>query len=716
MKFGGTDGASEDVRQFLEFGLRMDARTWALQLTGTSKNGGDALCSALLEPADNAMLAPLRVQTLARLASDELTLGAAKWAVQELLADLWSKAGIQAQLDDLVAKAAQDARQLEGLATFVCACCLYVAEGGREDPGIERLANKIQGAAEQLPTPNQVIADLLARLQLPFRSGFGEPRHDNDRQDFRRIHIVPTLPELQCAERPYLPPLGAADAPVDTEQHLEWAFRLLRADTIEPFKQLLNLSSPQQETAEAAAAGAPPTAAPRSKALNERYSHARFTTVDTTMRGAWFIVQAKLPAQLRYLETKSATQIKEFWQNTRRLKKGALVLFMEDQTPKCLGVIMDRSKIHESKDSITVGVWFDRKTDQRWALSAMVVRPERLHMLEASSTLFSHRPTLQRLQLLRHLPFADQLVHGQPPILDTTQWPIEDFAPQLALLNQSQRQAVEHALAHNVALIQGPPGTGKTHVGTLLARILLQRSERLLIVCQTNHALDQFLAHLLDAGIDNLVRIGGRSKHERLEPYVLHKRAKEKAKFSPTERRLYSELKAQLEGDGPVLNKRINNLLEDLQQPHRQLWRAVEGFLLQHHPDAAAALTLPEALVGESVVVGGKPQMLKDSFLYDIWLKGQPLPGALQLPSAVVQHPLWALSKQQRREQVRAWNAECQLPEQDDVRKLLQRYSQSVKQLEELYSLSDLKLLQECQVIGCLSRVHPVVFSAMKCY
>lgn len=36
--------------------------------------------------------------------------------------------------------------------------------------------------------------------------------------------------------------------------------------------------------------------------------------------------------------------------------------------------------------------------------------------------------------------------------------------------------------------------------------------ESILCVCYTNHALDQFLEHMLEAGERQLVRIGGRSK------------------------------------------------------------------------------------------------------------------------------------------------------------------------------------------------------------
>lgn len=45
----------------------------------------------------------------------------------------------------------------------------------------------------------------------------------------------------------------------------------------------------------------------------------------------------------------------------------------------------------------------------------------------------------------------------------------------------------------------------------------------ILVVCYTNHALDQFLCHLLNSNITEIVRIGSQSKEARLEPYNLSK-------------------------------------------------------------------------------------------------------------------------------------------------------------------------------------------------
>ncbi len=49
-----------------------------------------------------------------------------------------------------------------------------------------------------------------------------------------------------------------------------------------------------------------------------------------------------------------------------------------------------------------------------------------------------------------------------------------------------------------------------------------------LVVCFTNHALDSFLEGLLEAGVtDSIVRVGGNSKSERLQPYNLHNMRKQ---------------------------------------------------------------------------------------------------------------------------------------------------------------------------------------------
>lgn len=99
------------------------------------------------------------------------------------------------------------------------------------------------------------------------------------------------------------------------------------------------------------------------------------------------------------------------------------------------------------------------------------------------------------------------------------------FMQELSKLNTldvTQRAAMHQALTSRVALTQGPPGTGKTFMGVLMCDIIVRCTDQtILCVCYTNHALDQFLESLLDKGITDIVRMGGRSKSTRLEPYTM---------------------------------------------------------------------------------------------------------------------------------------------------------------------------------------------------
>ena len=86
-------------------------------------------------------------------------------------------------------------------------------------------------------------------------------------------------------------------------------------------------------------------------------------------------------------------------------------------------------------------------------------------------------------------------------------------------LDESQREAFIHCLTNKLAIIQGPPGTGKTFIGVKLVQALFKMGSTrpFLVMTYKNHALDEFLKHLVKTNcvaLDEVVRIGGRSKEE----------------------------------------------------------------------------------------------------------------------------------------------------------------------------------------------------------
>lgn len=141
-------------------------------------------------------------------------------------------------------------------------------------------------------------------------------------------------------------------------------------------------------------------------------------------------------------------------------------------------------------------------------------------------------------QHLRQLRFdlTDILgVRSEIVIQDDSSWP----SAEVTNLDQSQLEALKMALTKEISVIQGPPGTGKTFIGLKIVEAFLRnrhvwdrnKEAPILVVCYTNHALDQFLEGIqaLTTGTQtpNIVRIGGRCKSEKLSACILRNKVKE---------------------------------------------------------------------------------------------------------------------------------------------------------------------------------------------
>ncbi|KAG1725641.1 P-loop containing nucleoside triphosphate hydrolase protein [Suillus paluster] len=153
-------------------------------------------------------------------------------------------------------------------------------------------------------------------------------------------------------------------------------------------------------------------------------------------------------------------------------------------------------------------------------------------LLQIDTTLFAFEPVLKALQKMQHIPVSDELLFWKCGT--TLQRPLQMAdaiiaaieanhsgnlqhllqTPNPINLDCSQASSILSGLTQKVSLIQGPPGTGKSFVGALLAKALHDFTDQtILVVCYTNHALDQFLEDLRKIGIpdDNMVQLGGRA-------------------------------------------------------------------------------------------------------------------------------------------------------------------------------------------------------------
>ncbi len=97
---------------------------------------------------------------------------------------------------------------------------------------------------------------------------------------------------------------------------------------------------------------------------------------------------------------------------------------------------------------------------------------------------------------------------------------LEQLGRTIDQLDPSQQEAFKLAINTRLSIIQGPPGTGKTHIGIKLASLILAAwtGGPILVLTYKNHALDEFLKHMIPiCGLNNIIRVGGRSQDVELK-------------------------------------------------------------------------------------------------------------------------------------------------------------------------------------------------------
>lgn len=131
-------------------------------------------------------------------------------------------------------------------------------------------------------------------------------------------------------------------------------------------------------------------------------------------------------------------------------------------------------------------------------------------------------------------------------------------------LEKMQLKAIQKAVTSKFSLVQGPPGTGKTSLGLEIVDILLENTnETILVLTQTNNALDKFLVGVSNI-TDSITRMGGQSKSNELEALTI------KAETPFESKKYIKKLQAQLRGEVAKLSSSDEN--------HRKIHQTISTY------------------------------------------------------------------------------------------------------------------------------------------
>ena len=425
-------------------------------------------------------------------------------------------------------------------------------------------------------------------------------------QHLTELSVLPTTDEIHpYAVKPYLRPNITKGGYTDWEHYLDVQFRLMREDFVAPLRDGI-------KTFELKGAA--------SKNLSDVriYEGVSVCNIVCLFTGIGFQIQ---------FDVKKFKRVN--WEHSKRLIFGSLLCFSRDnfQTIYFAKVVKRDPKL--LKDGLVTVQFEGERVEDVFQIDPN----ERYVMVESTAYFEAYRHILEGIKRASELHLTDRLqifkkylvdCQVTPPlsvprylrisdkrfrlkevigiktsrhdvvVTDISSWPPHEHTG----LDTSQLCAFRAALTQEVSVIQGPPGTGKTYIGLKVVEALVANKEKfqssnfpILVLCYTNHALDQFLEGILSITTQgskklNIIRIGGRCKTESLEGCVLKAKIDEvraqRLLPSGLAKRSSKHRKAVLEHQETIGT--VQKKLEVLQGRDKVLkLRVLENYIQPHH-------------------------------------------------------------------------------------------------------------------------------------
>ncbi|PAA76165.1 hypothetical protein BOX15_Mlig008686g1 [Macrostomum lignano] len=447
---------------------------------------------------------------------------------------------------------------------------------------------------EKLDDLSDKLEEMTAKqlsMQLPpdaLEAAARAERFQQPPQDFRELTIIPTREDLAADfKNVFLQANRVKGSYPSAEVYLDTQFRLMREDLVEPLRRGL--------------------AELRKDPVGRRRIADIRVYNNVKVRNVFYCSNDGISYAVQ-LDTESPNFRRTNWSVSKRLIYGSLVCLSCDSFQTLyFATVQDRRSAQFEHEGILKVLWVNQP-DEWLAFSNKFV------MIETTAFFESYRHVLETLKDMdpARVPFSRYLVECQtkvrpPQYLQFNATITYDFRPimpetahhhenlgkvhiqedqewptmESIQLDDSQYAALKTALRNELAIIQGPPGTGKTHLGLRIAQMLVHniQSRRpnfgpILLVCYTNHALDQFLEGILGfVQAEDAVRVGGRCQSAKLEGCLLYRKRR-------TDRIVY-DLRTKLHG----IEDKLGRMCIDLDLPFRRLikFHLLYDFILPEH-------------------------------------------------------------------------------------------------------------------------------------
>ena len=243
-------------------------------------------------------------------------------------------------------------------------------------------------------------------------------------------------------------------------------------------------------------------------------------------------------------------------------------------------------------------------------------------------------------------------------------------------------------------------GTGKSFIGTLIAKALhLFTDKTILVVCYTNHALDDILEGLLDVGIppDTMLRLGGKST-ARTEPLLLQNQL--------------TGFRTQDQWDI------INKYKKETEVLYRSLEKAFKGYIsfkaslpgilayLEFEvPDFHGAFEVPDSEDSDGMVrVGKGGEKVSATYLLLQWQKGRDAgiyERDIRESKSETINKIWDMEYDTRLEHFKRWEDALMQESIEAFLTVAREYNECQENLMRAQNTSLQGILHSKRIVGC---------------
>lgn len=222
-------------------------------------------------------------------------------------------------------------------------------------------------------------------------------------------------------------------------------------------------------------------------------------------------------------------------------------------------------------------------------------------------------------------------------------------------------------------------------------------SQKILVVCFTNHALDQFLEDLMDIGIPKgaMVRLGGKSTY-RTKPLMI--REQNGDKLDRTQWSQIDKLKENLE----LHEKRLRDTFQRFQAANLkaiQLMQFLE-FSSEKLP-FFDAFTVPKDGEDGMTRVGKNGKAMKPDYLLNRWIEGSNHAGTLQHVMPKGAAAVWKMTPESRKAALIRWQTAIIDELVNELRETGREFNLVQTKIDGVFGQRDANIIKTKRIVAC---------------